>query len=307
MELKPTKLELADINGGEEYQNGDGVQASTLNAVVKGVAYAQEIAESTLGFTPESAWDLIITSEMLQGTNLNTVLASASGRVFVKAVGEFQGTTINVRSAIKLIEFAPSVSFGGGEPTVVTISGTGNEDDCQIIKGACAYDTDGEYAPCVIQGFKGGVEHCHGEGWKFINCNNIEHCSFIAIDSCKNISHCNIGKPTRSQLLTISISNSTDIEDLYAPDTTMGGWEFTNCMFIRDIRATYSIKFILCKYISNIANVGFYSSVASYSDCKYVDPYTCVDFLTDEDVGKVQALTNDGSFATVSSAVGVSF
>lgn len=272
------------------------VLADGTKVAVKDAEARAKLAELSKGNEPE--WDLIITSEMLEGTNLNNILASASGKVYVKAVGD--ALNINVPSSVKYIEFAPSVSFRGGMPTVVTISGTGSDDDCQIIKGACAYDTDGDYASCVIQGFKGGVEHCHGEGWKFINCNNIEHCSFIAIDSCKNISHCNIGKPTYSQVPSIVISNSTDIEDLYAPDTTMGGWEFSNCKFIRDIRATHDIRFNSCKYISNIANVGDKNSVASYTDCKYVDPYTCTDFVSTSDIGKVPVLTADGSYVAVS-------
>lgn len=39
------KLELTQINGGQEYEQGDFLQSDTINAVVEGTAYAQNVAE----------------------------------------------------------------------------------------------------------------------------------------------------------------------------------------------------------------------------------------------------------------------
>ena len=43
-EFTPSKIDLDSINNGKLYKNGDGVQAETLNDMVKAVAYAQSIA-----------------------------------------------------------------------------------------------------------------------------------------------------------------------------------------------------------------------------------------------------------------------
>jgi len=258
----------------------------------------------------ESTWDLVITAEKLEGTNLNSLLASASGRVFVKAIDN--SATINVRKEIKLIEFAPSVVFNGNVDIIGSDdANTDYKDDCQVIRGArnsetSPSDTSGSETP-KIKNFKGGVEHCHGEGWFIEDCNNIEHCTYLGINNCKNISHCNIGKGFGYFGGDIYIKNSTDIEDLYTTDETMGGWKFKNCKFVRDIMVGGYCSFEDCDYIANIYNETNGSARIDYTNCNHVNPYTCDGFLTDEDVGKVQALTKDGSFATIPNAEGVSF
>lgn len=40
------KLELTQINGGQEYEQGDFLQSDTINDVVEGTAYAQNVAEA---------------------------------------------------------------------------------------------------------------------------------------------------------------------------------------------------------------------------------------------------------------------
>lgn len=40
------KLELSQINGGQEYEQGDFLQSDTINDVVEGTAYAQNVAEA---------------------------------------------------------------------------------------------------------------------------------------------------------------------------------------------------------------------------------------------------------------------
>ena len=43
--FKAEKLELSQINGGQEYEQGDFLQSDTINDVVEGTAYAQNVAE----------------------------------------------------------------------------------------------------------------------------------------------------------------------------------------------------------------------------------------------------------------------
>lgn len=49
--LTPEKMDLSSINGGEEYLNGDGVQASTINSVIKSTAYTQSLATNPIDYS----------------------------------------------------------------------------------------------------------------------------------------------------------------------------------------------------------------------------------------------------------------
>ncbi len=308
----------------------------------KEVLFASEINITGDGGSSSvnDTWDLIITREMLVGTTLNEILKTASGRVFVKGTTSAEGDTIEVPSAVKLIEFAPSVVFNGNVDIIGSDdSDTWYRDDCQVIRGArnsgtSPSSTSGSETP-KIKNFKGGVEHCHGAGWFFEDCNNIEHCTFLGINNCKNISHCNVGKGFDSFMEQIKITNSSDIEDLYANEETMSGWKFENCKFIRDIQieaTTGGTEFRNCTHISNISSNGsvgasFYSckfirdihtpygsqfydskyistvcadydyAYIVYQNCLYVDPYTCAGFLQPQYVGQNRRLTADGSFS----------
>lgn len=44
--FKAKKLDLTQINGGQEYEQGDFLQSDTINDVVEGTAYAQNVAEA---------------------------------------------------------------------------------------------------------------------------------------------------------------------------------------------------------------------------------------------------------------------
>lgn len=44
--FKAEKLDLTQINGGQEYEQGDFLQSDTINDVVEGTAYAQNVAEA---------------------------------------------------------------------------------------------------------------------------------------------------------------------------------------------------------------------------------------------------------------------
>ena len=44
--FKAEKLELTQVNGGQEYEQGDFLQSDTINDVVEGTAYAQNVAEA---------------------------------------------------------------------------------------------------------------------------------------------------------------------------------------------------------------------------------------------------------------------
>lgn len=49
--LTPKKMDLSQINNGEEYANGDGVQASTINSVIQSTAYVQSLATNPIDYS----------------------------------------------------------------------------------------------------------------------------------------------------------------------------------------------------------------------------------------------------------------
>ena len=44
--FKAKKLDLTQVNGGQEYEQGDFLQSDTINDIVEGTAYAQNVAEA---------------------------------------------------------------------------------------------------------------------------------------------------------------------------------------------------------------------------------------------------------------------
>ena len=256
----------------------------------------------------KSVWDLIITSEMLQGTSINALLASTSGRVYVNTVG-FGTDHIEVPASIKYIEFNPNLTYIDDWGTL-SIEGTGNDDDCQIIRGLRVDSEASGGAVAIAKGFKGGVEHLHGTGWDIENCNNISHCTINNLKDCNDISHSTIHK---GYLQVNSFVNCTNIEQLVVTDGSESVY-FINCKFVKNISGTTygTTHFNSCEYLENInlslSEYSHYTDVVEYDEnCKFVNPYTCKDYLKDEDIGKVQALTKDGSFATVPNGDEVSY
>lgn len=46
MAFEPQKIDTSTINGGNEYNNGDGLQAETINAIIKSAVFTQSLAET---------------------------------------------------------------------------------------------------------------------------------------------------------------------------------------------------------------------------------------------------------------------
>lgn len=221
-------------------------------------------------------WDHVITEDSFKdGATFQDVLNSAKGRVYVKYLPQimvaWKSVTINVPSAIKYIEFDPSIRFSGDPngPGAIIIQGSGIENDCQIISGANISGNTPDYTPSCIKGFKGSVEHCHGDGWNFEDCNNIQHCTFSGFTNCNNVSQCTSDVMVDTYIR--NISNCTNIEDLQLANVDdNSGWNsysFNDCKFIKNISyapgvtGTANIAFNRCEYISNI------DVEASYTDC----------------------------------------
>ena len=47
-QFKAEKIDFNNINNGNEFENGDGIDANAINAPIKASAYAQEVAEQAL-------------------------------------------------------------------------------------------------------------------------------------------------------------------------------------------------------------------------------------------------------------------
>ena len=295
-----------DVDMTEYYTIYETYNRTEIDAKLNGYIKASDVEDI---IDEKSVWDLIITSEMLQGTSINALLASTSGRVYVNTVS-FGTDHIEVPASVKYIEFNPNLAYSD-EWATLFIEGTGNDDDCQIVRGLRVDSNPSSgNAVAIAKGFKGGVEHLHGTGWDIENCNNISHCTINNLKDCNDISHCTLHK---GYLQVNSFVNCTNIEQLVVTD----GPEivqFSNCKFVKNISGTTygTTYFNGCEYLENInltlADYSCYTDVVEYDEnCKFVNPYTCKDYLKDEDIGKVQALTKDGSFATVPNGDEVSY
>lgn len=99
-----------------------------------------------------------------------------------------------------------------------------------------------------------------------VECQHISDSKFYEATSCTYIDNCDL-----------SLLNAVYIND---------------CKYVCGIRAssTIGVGFSNCSFISNVDCNG------TYENCTYVDAESCKGFITDEDVDKVQVLTNDGAF-----------
>ena len=110
------------------------------------------------------------------------------------------------------------------------------------------------------------------------NCNHISNCGFEEALNCDHIDNCAVVCDTQDAVV------------------------FDKCEFICGISITLNglvdVVFRNCSYLSNIRASDGFNTIA-YMNCKYVDAQSCAGFIGASNAGKIQALTNDGTFRTV--------
>ena len=114
--------------------------------------------------------------------------------------------------------------------------------------------------------------------------------SSASFKNCKHLSNC-----------TASSFNNCDFIDNCTIYCGRDAGRVTNCNFICGIRSinidgskNEISSFYNCKYISNV------ECDSTYENCLYVDAATCKGFVTEDNIGAVQKITTNGSFATLS-------
>ena len=225
-----------------------------------------------------SEWDYIITSvEDFSTARLNTM----RGRVLVVGVNyladnENSPIMVSVPREVEVIKFVNSIIY---------CSIRSDTNNTKIIGLQGSYIEDGStWKYTSITGF-GAVEYCTGR---------------VELYNCENIRHCNIHR-------AYDCANLTDIE--CRVDYVDGTVEmFVSCTVLDNIRI-YSgasegmlviAEFNSCSHISNVHNMSREGNITvDYDYCTYVDGDTCDDYYTAEDVGKVRAITADGTLALV--------
>ena len=125
----------------------------------------------------------------------------------------------------------------------------------------------------------GAVENCRGI-LRYENCSSIENCDVKEAVSCSHIRDCAV---------VYSESSATAI--------------FDDCNFINnvDVSGYVSINgselhFRHCHHITNIHDYNEQgdSPYISYSECNFVDPYTCAGYVSPDNSGKVPVPDNKG-------------
>lgn len=89
MAFTASKKTASDFNGGNRYQNGNGLSADTINNLVEGLLYAQENGGG--GSTPSGDYEVV--------SNKTTSLSSAS-------------TNTQYPSALAVVNFVQTVLGG---------------------------------------------------------------------------------------------------------------------------------------------------------------------------------------------------
>lgn len=196
-------------------------------------------------------------------------ISSKKGRVLVKGVAltaEDSGSIYAVSSDVTLLEFSDCKMEDNYH--TLRFNGHGN---CTI-KGL---DLKTNTCDIRINGF-GFVENCNISGdehGSIENCRNVTGCSASHIRNCSYVSNCSM-----SSYYDSVISNCKYVCGISQHDNNANN--------------TAKITCENCSFVSNVDADGL------YVNCTYVDPDTCKGFVKDEDVGKVQVLTNDGTFRT---------
>lgn len=221
----------------------------------------------------ESEWDFVI-DKIENFTTEN--LANMYGNVLVKNINtEYEGIEVNIPRHVNIIQFI------GCDMTNTAIRGYSSTK----ITGLKASSGMRYSEWCNLHGF-GAVEDCHSYYLGLYGCTNISNCKFWEASNCKYISDC-------------TIDTWDMLQDTYQLIT------FTNCDMINNIiiydnsdpnYSSFTIDFENCRHISNVH--GPLGTVINYKNCIYVDGDTCDGYYTAEDEGKLQVITNDGTFET---------
>ena len=126
-------------------------------------------------------------------------------------------------------------------------------------------------------------EDTHVDGRiQLYQCRNISDSDFTYASYCTNISNCRI----------LAGKDGTEEPGEYGIDS---------CININGLNCMTDTTFFICKHISNVhIDENVESKAIHYEDCLYVDGDTCDGFYTDEDAGKINVITSDGTKTTIS-------
>ena len=234
---------------------------------------AAEIA-TTFGVDPE--WNYVITDVDTFVNNISTY----KGNILVKGItipGD-NYTLSNGATYLKFIKTNIDMSYscwftGNKNCTLDGLYSPAGPDSLGVSNFGkvvnCKHDKDGDIA---------------GYPLELVDCDYISNCNFGVARNCNHISDCTLTIDASS----IVLQNCTHIHGLKLDMQYDDEEQWRECIFDK------------CSYMSNI-NVDDGTIMTLdiiYRDCLYVDADTCSGFLSDEDVGKVKVLTDDGSFET---------
>lgn len=284
-----TNIYEYEVNGTAylklELLNGNYVEVP-LDDVVKGLAKQKDL--EALEEKIASEWDFVIDSY-----DRLSEISSMYGNVLIQfeLPEDTWGGRIIVPKSVKYLKI--DISRNPNTSTDTVLDAVIGHEECVLDGCYLGYSSE-------VSGFKevrnvdavnGIIKDCifvyNCNAQFFTDCNYIENSSLLTtreetsiISKCKHICH---------------IDCCSIFED--APIS------ITDCDIVENISAShpsYDVVFILT--ITNAKTVDTVSGFISvnYTDCKYVNPYTCQDYVSQQGaVGLVQVLTEDGSFEAV--------
>lgn len=274
-EILRGEAERARVIAESKRVTAENERASTFSGYSNRILY---IERDVKDLQAAVEWNHIITT--LEDLTTEK-LATMSGRVLVKGL-HYEGTdefidgrpygqlVIEVPKSIELIKFVGSELFAN-------ITGTKDTTISGFVGATYPGDEAFGYFPSLT-GF-GAVEFCTNP-IDVYNCDNVRHCHIRIADHCTNLT------------------------DIYSEVNYADGQHtsFYYCKVIDNVRIQGreddfnrgTVEFQHCSNISNVFNLTEGVPI-NYSNCTYVDGDTCDGYYTEEEKGKVQTVTTDGT------------
>lgn len=280
-DLPTSGNEVGDVYNVENETTIDGkVYAAGTNFAWDGTKWDPLGGDfSTVAFLQNATfWDHVITKV----ANLNSeYLATLSGNVLIKDIDNTTGnyprnisinsniSTLGIFNCDDLDGYTFTSTVGAKVKLIMDNTRTFNSGDINIV---------GFYEVCGADGGYVNISNC----FYVHDCRvfNISNCDFVTringyatITDCKSVSNWFDARGTVTSCKAVSnvfVDPGTDIT------TVQGRLTITNCQQVRNI------------------NKGERSSI-TYTNCTYVDGFSCADYYGAEDVGKVPVITADGS------------
>ncbi len=277
--------ELSDrITTNEESITKHGTEIAKLDESIAEQNEKMEELETKIeeASTSKSEWDFVIdTYDKISS------ISEMYGNVLIQCeVPAENCATINVPTAVKYLKIDISIE-GYSDYGLGSVIG---HKSC-VLEG-CFFGYD-----CSVSRFK-EVRNVHANNASISNCDFVYNCTALEFSDCSYVELASFSDTGDSLGTSGTIKNCSHI--CHVTYERIDPLIITNCDVVENLSSAHYMASLTITNAKTVDTVSGFSSV-TYENCKYVNPSTCQDYVTQQDaVGKVQVLTADGSFVAKS-------